>query len=119
GSTGDDAITVFGQTGGQGFRVNHYLSLVFAKLRLQCFMKTDRFRGDDVHKRAALHARKNRGADLLREFFFAHHDAATWTAQTFVSRGGYELCVRNRARMLPSCDQTGYMRHVDKENRAD
>jgi len=49
-------------------------------LRLQRFVKTDRFRGDDVHKRTTLHTGENGRVDLLREFFFAHHNAATWTA---------------------------------------
>ena len=34
-------------------------------------------------------------------------------------RGGYELRVRNRARMLAACNQTGDVRHVDKKKRAD
>ena len=82
-------------------------------------MKTNRFRGDDVHERAALDAGKNGGVDLLRELLLAHDDAAARTAQTFVRRGGDEVRVRNRARMLAAGDEPGDVRHVDEKNRAD
>ena len=51
--------------------------------------------------------------------FLAHDDAAARTAQTFVRGGGDKLRVRDRARMLAAGDQTGNVRHVDKQKRAD
>ena len=55
----------------------------------------------------------------FREFFLAHDDAATRTAQTFVRRGGDKLRVRNRAGMLAAGNEPGDVRHVDEKNRAD
>src|ERR1043166_504842 len=119
GASADDAITVLRQTGGERLCVDDYLPLIFAELRLQCLMKTNRFRGDDVHEWAALHTRKNGGVDLLREFLFAHHDSTTRATQTLVRCSGYKLRVRNRTRMLTAGNQAGDVRHVDEKNRAD
>src|SRR4249919_2388237 len=103
GAARNNSITVFGDAGGERLSVNYYLSLVFAELRLQRFVETNRFCRDDVHERAPLHAWKNRGVDLLGEFFFAHDDAAAGAAQAFVRRGRYKMRVRNRTGMLTSC----------------
>ena len=102
-------------TGGERFGVDHYLSLIFAELRLERFMKTNGFRSDNVHQWAALHAGENGGIDLLGEFLFAHNDAATRTAQTFMCRGGDKMRVRNRAWMLAARNEPGDVRHVDEQ----
>src|ERR1051325_10543611 len=96
GAAGNDAITVLSETGGQRLCVDHDLSLVFAELRLNCFVEANRFCSDDVHERAALYSGKNCGVNLLREFFLAHHNAAAWAAQAFMRRGGDKLRVLNR-----------------------
>src|SRR5262249_41113464 len=83
-----------------------------------CFVEANRFRRDDVHERAALHPGKNRGVDLLGEFFFAHDDAAARTAQTFVRRCSDEMRVWNWAGMLTSSNESGNVRHVNEQNRA-
>src|SRR5437773_2494163 len=64
-ATADDAIAVFAQTGSERFRIRHHLLLILAKLWLQCFVKTNRFRCDHVHERATLNAREHQRVDLL------------------------------------------------------
>src|SRR5438552_11965101 len=51
---------MFGEAGGERFRVNDNLPLIFAKLRLKRFVKTNRLCCDHVHERTALHSRKQR-----------------------------------------------------------
>ena len=70
-ATADDAIAVFAQTGSERFRIRHHLLLILAKLWLQCFVKTNRFRCDHVHERATLNARENHRVDLFRVFLLA------------------------------------------------
>ena len=49
-----------------------------------------------------------------------HQDHATaWTAQGFMRRGGDEIRVRHGVWIHARCDQTGVVRHVDHEVRAD
>jgi hypothetical protein len=72
GAAGDDAVTVFGDPGGECFGVNHHLALIIAELRLERFMETDRFGGDDVHKRPALNPRENHRVDCFRECSAVH-----------------------------------------------
>ena len=98
--------------------VQNNLALIFAELRLQRFMKANRFRCDHMHERAALHAWENGRIDLLGKFLFAHDDAATRTAQTLVRRRGDKLRVRDRTGMLAARYQTCDVRHVDEQNRA-
>src|ERR1041385_6446037 len=119
GAARDDAVTVFRQTRGERLRVEHDLTLVFAELRLERFVKADRFRCNDMHEWPALHPRKNCRIDLLGESLFAHDNAATWAAQTFVCCGGDKLRVRNRTWMLTTGDKPGDVRHVDEQKRTD
>ena len=110
---------MIGETGGERFRIQDYLPLIFAELRLERFVKTDRFGGNHVHERAALHAGEEGRVDDLGEFFLAHHDAAARTAQAFVRSRGDELRMRNWTGMLAGRHQSGNVRHVDEKNRAD
>src|SRR4029077_5788576 len=82
------------------------------------FMKTNRFRCDHVHKRAALNARENSRIDLFGEFLFAHDDTATRPTQTLMRGGRDKLCARDRTWMLTACYKTCDMRHVDEQNCA-
>jgi len=43
-------------------------------------MKTNRFRGDDVHERSALDSGKNGRVDLFRKFLFAQDNPAARAA---------------------------------------
>jgi hypothetical protein len=104
GPAGNDAITVLGDSCGQGLGIDHDLPLIFAKLRLKRLVKTNRFGGDDVHERAALHSGKKRRIDLLAEFLLAQHDAAARPAQTFMRCGRDKLRMRYRTRVLAAGD---------------
>src|SRR5260370_14947991 len=118
-ASGNDPVTMLGNTGTERFCVEHNLSLIFAELRLERFMKTNCLGSDHVHERAALHAGENSCIDLLRELLFANHNAATRPAQTLVRRAGDKLRMRDGARMLTSCHEACDMRHVDEQKRAD
>ena len=109
---------MLGDAGGERFCVDYDLALIIVERRLQRFVKTNGFRRDDVHERAALHAGENGGVDLFREFLFTHHDSAARAAQTFVCRRGDKLRVRDRTGMLPASDKPGDVRHVDEQNGA-
>src|SRR5205085_10904502 len=98
--------------------VYYYLPLVLAKLRLQCFMETNRFCCNHVHEGTPLHARKHHCVNLLRMLCGAHHYPAARTTQTFVRRGGDEMCIRNGTWMLVAGHQPSHVCHIDKEKRA-
>ncbi len=115
GAAGNDAITVLAEPRGERFGVDHYLPLIFAKLRLERFMKANGFGSDDVHQWAALDARENGRIDLFGEFLFAHNDAAARPAQTLMCSGGDKMCVRDRAWMLAARNEPGDVRHVDEQ----
>src|SRR5215469_404712 len=109
---------MFGQAGGKRFGVQDNLALIFAELRLERFMKANGFCRNYMHERATLHAGENSCIDLFREFLSAHNDAATRPAQTLVRGGGDKVRVRDRTGMLPACYETGDVRHVDEQYRA-
>ena len=69
GAAGDDAVTVFGQAGGERLGIDHDLSLIIAELRLERFVETNRLGRDDVHERAALDAGEDGRVDLLWRIF--------------------------------------------------
>ena len=110
---------MLGQTGGERLRVYDDLPLVIAERRLERFVKTDRFRSDDMHERPALHTGKHSGVDRFRVLRGGHDDASARAAQTFMGRGGDKLGVRNRRRVLAARDETGNVRHVDEKKSAD
>src|SRR6266481_8921052 len=119
GAAGNDSITVLADARGERFRIDHYLSLIFAKLRLERFMKANGFRSDNVHEWAALHPRENGRIDLLGEFLFAHNNAAPRPAQTLMRGSGDKMRVRDRTWMLAARNEPGDVRHVDEQKRAD
>jgi hypothetical protein len=118
GAAADDAITVLGQTGGQRFRVDHNLALIIAELRLERFVETNRFGGNDVHERSALNAGKTVASICFANF--------SWH-MTMPPRGPRRLLcvvVVTNARagsdwMLAAGDEPGDVRHVDEKKRAD
>src|SRR5438477_7041263 len=67
GTAGNDAITVLGESGRKRFGVDDDLPLIFPKLRLERFLKTNCLRCNHVHQGTALHPRKKRRVDLFRE----------------------------------------------------
>ena len=119
GAAGNNAVTVFRQTGSERLSVDDHLPLIIAELRLERFVETNRFCSNDMHQRSTLNAGKDGRVDLFREFFFAHHDAAARATQTLVRRRSDKLRVRDRTRMLSPGDEPGDMGHVDEEKCAD
>ena len=80
GAAGNDAITVVRQTGCECLGIDHNLALIIAERRLQRFMKTNRFRRDNMHERSALDSGKNSRVDLFRKFLLAQDNPAARAA---------------------------------------
>ena len=112
GAAGNNSIAVLADARGERFGIDHYLSLIFAKFRLERFVKANSFRSDNVHQWSTLHARENGRIDLLGEFLFAHNNAAPRPAQTLMCGGGDKMRVRDRTWMLAARNEPGNVRHV-------
>ena len=120
GTTRNNAQTALCQYFGHGFGIELHLFGVFFPRRLQRFFKCHRFGSNHVHQRAALQARENGGIDFFRQLLIVgQHDAAARAAQSFVGSRSGEMSVRNRVRIFAGSDQTGVVRHVDKQISTD
>ena len=87
--------------------------LALAELRLPRQLERDRLGGDHVLQRTALLAREDRGVDLLGDGGVVGQDhATTRTAQGLVSRGGGDVCVRDRVGVQTRGHQSGEVGHV-------
>ena len=104
------------------FGVFSNLLLINLELWLHRFFQRDGFRGDNVHQRAALGAWEHGGVQLFVQLFitaFRQDQATAWTRQGFVGGGGHNVRMWNRVRVNASGNQTGNVRHVDEQVRAD
>ncbi len=82
-------------------------------------MKCDGLRGNEVHKRTALNAGKNRRVDLFGNVLVIGQDqAASRAPQGLMGRGGHDMRVRKRAGMNASRHEAGEMRHIHHQERA-
>ena len=93
--------------------------LVLGERRLHRFLEAHRLGRDDVHQRPALDAREHRAIEILLVLRAAQDHAAARAAQRLVRGGGDEVGVRHRARVHVRGDQTGDVRHVGDDRRAD
>ena len=93
--------------------------LVGLELGFQCFAEADRLRGDDVHKRAALSAGEHGAVYLLFKLLLAEDERAARPAQGLMRSRRDDVGIGNRTRMLPCCDKSGDVRHVDHKIRPD
>ncbi len=116
----DDAVAEGHERGGEGLGVFDDLLRVGFEVRLEAFAEAHGLGGDDVHERAALHAREDLALDLFEEVLVVGEDhAATGTAQAFVRGGGDEVGVFHRRRMGSTGDEAGDVGHIDEEVSAD
>ena len=115
GAAGDNAVPEFREAGCKGFGVIHDLLGVVAEIGLQGLLETNRLRGDDMHERSALHARKNLAVDLLGEFFFAHHKTGTRSAQALVCRRRDKVGIREWRGVHAAGDESRDVGHVHEE----
>ncbi|CWS34438.1 Uncharacterised protein [Neisseria meningitidis] len=120
GAAGNDAQTAFNQLFRHGGCIDFHLFCVLFELGLQCFFKRHGFGGDNVHQRAALQAWED---GRVQRFFVgivaAQNYAAARTAQGFVGGGGNEVAEWHRVGIFATGNQSGVVRHVDKEVCAD
>src|SRR5664280_1939584 len=83
---------------------------------------TERHRlgGDHMHQRAALHAGEHRRVEFLGDLFVVGQDhAAARPAQRLVRGSGHHMRMREWRGMHPARHQSGEVRHVHHQQRAD
>jgi hypothetical protein len=121
GAAGDDLVAARDDRVRHRLRVLHHLLLVVLELRLQRFLEGDGLGGDDVHQRTALDAGNTSDWNFFSSssLALADDDAAARTAQGLVRGRGDHVRMRHRVRIHAGGDQTGDVRHVDEQIRAD
>ena len=72
-----------------------------------------------MHERTALLTREDRGVELLGIVLLGENETGTRTAKSLVSRGGYDIGVRDRARVQSGCDKTREVCHINPELGSD
>src|SRR5207248_3700709 len=82
-------------------------------------LETRGLRGDRVLERTALHPREDGTIDRLLVFLGAEDEAGPRTRERLVRRRGDEVAVPDRIRMQSRGDETGEVRHVAEQQRAD
>ena len=108
-----------GQFSLQSFAVFNDFTRIITEFRLQCLAKADGLAGNDVFQRAALCAREDGRIDALDDVLVVgQNQAAARAAQRFVGRRGDNIGIRNRALVLPACDKTCNVRHIDHQHSA-
>ena len=96
------------------------LGLIVPELRAQGLPHGHRFGRDNVHKRSALSPRKHGPVNFFGNVFvIGQDDSAARAAHGLMGRGRDHVRVRQRVRMFPGGDQSGNMRHVHHQIRAD
>ena len=109
-----------GQAVGQDLRAADGALLAVAELLGRGELERGRLGGDHVHQRAALLAGEDVGVELLGQLRVARHDeAGTRAADGLVHGGADDVGERHGRRVQPRGDETGEVRHVDPELRAD
>src|SRR5690606_7358603 len=94
------------------------IGFVFGRHRL---FEANRFSGDDVHQRTTLTAGEYCRVKFFLNFFvsFGQNQTTTWTAQGFVSGSGGYVSNLHRVRIQTGSNQTGDVRHIDKQVSTD
>ena len=75
--------------------------------------------GDVVLERATLQTREDGLVELAGPLLLAEHEPGAGTTQRLVRRGADEVRPRHRRGMCARCDESGDVRHVDHQHRAD
>ena len=117
-AAGDEADALAGEFLCHGLGVEHDLVLIRLEFVGQRLLEADCLARDDVLQRAALRAGKDGLVDSLRVLLAAQDHATARAAQRLVRRGGHEVGVRHRGRVLARGDQTGNVRHIDHQQAA-
>ena len=119
GAAGHDPVAARLHRGAEGARVLDDLGGVGLELGLEALAETHGLGGDDVHERAALGARENRGVDHLGVGGAAEDQAAARAAQGLVRGGRDEVGMGNGRRVVTRGDEAGDVRDVGEEQGAD
>ncbi len=119
GAAADEAESRSDQRAREPLRVGHDLLLVGDERRLRRLFEADRLGRDDVHQRTALHAGKDRPVEILCVLLAAQDQPASRPAQRLVRGCRDEIGMGHRAGMHARGDQSGDVRHVGENRRAD
>ena len=99
--------------------IENCLVLVGLELGFQCFAEAYGLCSDDMHQRAALSAGEHGAVYLLFKLLLAEDERAARPAQGLMRSRRDDVGIGNRTRMLPCCDKSGDVRHVDHKIRPD
>ena len=104
---------------GQRLGVGDHLLLIGDEFRLHRFEEADGLGRHHVHQRTALRAGEYRLVDRRAVLLLRQNDAGARSAQSLVRGGSDDIGVLAGIRMQTRGHQSGEMRHVDQQNRAD
>ena len=121
GATGDQFVAARKEDFSHDFGVIQHLFLIFGEGGVQRLQERDGFRGDDLHQRPALNAGEDGGVELFLNRFVGarENQPAARPAQGFVGGGGDDIGNRHRVWRESGRDQSGDVRHIDQQIRAD
>ena len=119
GAAGQHVVATLHQPVGERVGVRPDPALVLAERLRHRDREADGLRRDGVHQRTALHAGEVRAVELRRVLLAAEHEPGARPGERLVARRRDEVAVRHRARMDPGRDETGEVRHVAHQERAD
>ncbi len=119
GATGDDAETFLRKTGRERLRVLDDVGRVLAKIGPARFAEGNGLGRDHVHQRSTLQPGEHRLVDSGRVVAAREDRTRARPAQGLVGRERDDVGQRHRRGMRATRDQTGDMRGVDEEKRAD
>ena len=119
GAARHDAEARLRERSGERGRVRAYLLRVDLELWRRRLLQHHGLARDDVHQRAALDVGEHRTVDRLPELGVAEDHAAAGPAECLVRGRRDDLRMPHRCRVLAGRDETGEVRHIDDEERAD
>ena len=111
-------VTTFQEHFNHRFSVFSNLLLVSFELRFHCFFECYRFTRDNMHQRTTLTTREYSRVQFFIQIFitaFRQDDTTAWTRQGFVGSGSHDVCMRNRAWINISSNQTCNVRHINEQ----
>lgn len=101
--------------GGERLSIFHYLLLIFFKLWLECFSKSNCFCGNKIFMRSSLKSRKNHAINGFCILFLTEDDSSSWSSESFMSRRSNYVTIWNRIFYDSCCYQTCYMGNIGKK----
>ena len=117
GATGHNVETAIDECLRHDFRIVTNLLLIRLERRFHRFLEGYGLSRYHVHQRPTLRTGKDERIELLRQLVVLarNYQAAAGASQRLVSRCRYDVGVRNRAGIVPRCNQARHVCHVDMQ----